>query len=69
MLLLLTICVVNVRSVVENYMFDENDEIQCMDEEQQESASLSDIDPSHYLKQQSAGIVYANRNPIEETKL
>ena len=50
-------------------MFDENDEIQCLDEEQQESTSLSDIDPSDYLKQQSAGIVYANRNPIEETKL
>ena len=41
-----------------------------MDEQQEESTSLSDIDPSHYLKhQQSAGIVYVNTASDEETKL
>ena len=51
-------------------MLDENDEIQGMDEQEQEIFSLSDIDPSHYLRhQQSAGIVYANTASNEETKV
>ena len=51
-------------------MLDENDEIQGMDEQEQEISSLSDIDPSHYLRhQQSAGIVYANTASNEETKV
>ena len=55
-----TLCVVNVRTVVENCI-DENDEIQGMDEQEQEIISLSNIDSSHYMKhQQSAGIVYTN---------
>ena len=64
------VCVVNVRVVAENFAFDENDEIQGMDEQQQENTSLSDTDPSHYLRhQQSAGIIYANTASNEETKL
>ena len=64
------IYVVNFRTVAENSTFDEYDDIQHMDEQQQESASLSDITPSNYLRhQQSAGIIYANEIPIEETKL
>ena len=61
--------IVNFRTVVEKSTFDEYDEIQHMDEQQQESASLSsDITPSNYLRhQQNAGIIYAN--PNEETKL
>ena len=61
--------IVNFRTVAENSTFDEYDEIQHMDEQQQESASLSsDITPSNYLRhQQSAGIIYAN--PNVETKL
>ena len=55
-----TLCVVTVRTVVENCI-EENDEIQGMDEQEQEIISLSNIDSSHYLKhQQSAGIVYTN---------
>ena len=65
-----TLCAVNVRMVAENYEFDENDEIQGINEQQQENTSLPDIDPSHYLRhQQSAGIVYANTTSNEETKL
>ena len=65
-----TCCVVNVRTIAENYDFDEYDEIQYLDEQQGESDSLSDITPSHYLRhQQSAGIIIANKIPIEETKL
>ena len=61
---------VNVRSVVENFAFDEYDEIQYMNEQQQECDSLSDITPSHYLRvQQSGGIIFANKIPNEETKL
>ena len=61
---------VNVRTVVENYEFDEYDEIQYMNEQQQEGASLSDITPSHYLRhQQSGGTIFANKIPNEETKL
>ena len=62
------LCIVNVRTVVENYMFDEFDEIQGMDEQQQENISISDIDPSHYMKRrQSAGIFHANKTPNQET--
>ena len=65
-----TLCVANVKTGVENYMFDENDEIQGMDKQEQEISSLYDTDPSHYLRhQQSAGIIYANKASNEETKL
>ena len=61
-----TICVVNVRTTAENFEFDEYDEMQYMDEEQQESTSLSDFTPSHYLRhQQSAGIISPNKIPNE----
>ena len=61
---------VNVRSVVENFAFDEYDEIQYINEQQQECDSLSDITPSHYLRlQQSGEIIFANKIPNEETKL
>ena len=64
------IYVVNFRTVAENSTFDEYDDIQRMDEQQHESASLSDITPSNYLRhQQSSGIIYANEIPVEETKL
>ena len=65
-----TIFVVNVRTTAENFEFDEYDEMQHMDKEQQESTSLSDFTPSHYLRhQQSAGIIYTNEIPNEETKI
>lgn len=61
---------VNIRTVVENFAFDEYDEIQYMNEQQQECNSLSDITPSHYLRhQQSEGTVFANKIPNEETKV
>ena len=41
-----------------------------MDEQQDESDSLSDITPSHYLRhQQSAGIIITNKMANEETEL
>ena len=41
-----------------------------MDEKQEESDSVSDITPSHYLRHQSgAGIIIANKIPDEETGL
>ena len=68
--LLFTIYVVNVRTGVENFEFDENDEIQYTNVEQQEATSLSDFTPSSYLRhQQSAGIIYPSNIPNEETKL
>ena len=68
--LLSTLCVVNIHSAVENYEFDDNDEIQYLDEQQEESVSLSEISPSHYLRHQHGGtIVYANKNLNEEAKL
>ena len=64
------ICIVNVHTDVEYYKFDENDEIQYLDEQQEDSVSLSDMTPSYYLRhQQSGGIIYANRNLNEEAKL
>ena len=62
----ISVCVVNVCSVVEDYEFDENDKIHHVSG-QQETASLSDTTPSQYLKHQ--GIVYANRISKEETEL
>ena len=65
-----TLCIVNVRADVENYEFDEDDKIRYLDEQQQNSVSLSDINPSCYLRHQhSGGIIYANRNLNEEAKL
>lgn len=46
-------------------MFDKCDENRGVDEQQQENFSVSDIDP--LKRQQSVGIVYANRNPNQET--
>ena len=41
-----------------------------MNEQQEESDSLSDITPSDYLRhQQSVGTIIANKIPNEETKL
>ena len=54
---IISVCVVDVRTVVENYEVDENDKIYHVDRQQQETTSLSDITPSHYLKHQ--GIIYA----------
>ena len=67
--LLLLAYVVNVRTGVENYCFDEYDEIQEADVQQQESTSLFDYAPAlNYLKyQQGLGITYANPNADEET--
>ena len=61
------ICVVNVRTVVDDYEFDKNDKIHRVSGRQQETPSLSDTTRSHYLKHQR--IVYANRISKEETKL
>ena len=62
--------IVNVRTGVDNFEFDENDEIQYTNVEQQEATSLSDFAPSNYLKyQQSAGIISPSKIPNEETKL
>ena len=68
--LLFAIYVVNVRTGVENFEFDENDEIQYTNAEEQETTSLSDFTPSNYLRhQQYAGVIYPNKIPNEETKL
>ena len=59
--------IVNVRTGVDNFEFDENEYTNV---EQQEATSLSDFAPSNYLKyQQSAGIIYPSKIPNEETKL
>ena len=63
----ISVCVVNVRSVAEDYEFGEYDKIHHVNEKQQETASLPDTTPSHYLNHQ--GIVYANTISKEETKL
>ena len=61
------ICVVNARTVVEDYEFDEYNEIQCVDAQQQESSSLSDFSPSYYLKHQQT--IYSNKTANEDTAL
>lgn len=69
--MLFSLCVVNIHCDAEYYNFDEFDEIKQTNGQLQESISLSDTDPSHYLKhQQNPDIIYANRNSTtEETKL
>ena len=62
------ICVVNAYTVVEDYKFDEYDEIQCVDMQRQETSSLSDISPSsEYLKHQQT--IYRNTITDEDTVL
>ena len=61
---------VNVCVGVDNYVFDEYDEIQFVGAEQQESTSQSDFTASQYLRhQQSAGIIYPSKVSDEEAKL
>ena len=68
--MLFAIYVVNVRTGVENFEFDENDEIQYTNAEEQETTSLSDFSPSNYLRrQQNAVVIYPNEIPNEETKV
>ena len=57
--------------IVENFIFDEYDEIQHMDDvQQQESDVLSKYTPSDYLRKQQNTRVYSNRQLLsEETKL
>ena len=61
--------IVNVRTGVDNFEFDENDEIQYTNVEQQEATSLSDFAPNYLKHQQSAVIIYPSKIPNEETKL
>ena len=59
--------IVNVRTDVDNFEFDENEYTNV---EQQEATSLSDFAPLNYLKyQQSAGTICPSKIPNEETKL
>ena len=63
----ISVCVVNVRFVAEDYEFGEYDKIHHVNEKKHETSSLPDTTPSHYLNHQ--GIVYANTISKEETKL
>ena len=63
----ISVCVVNVRSVAKDHEFGEYDKIHHVNGKQQETSSLPDTTPSHYLSHQ--GIVYANTISKEETEL
>ena len=62
----ISVCVVNVHSVAEDYEFGEYDKIHHVNEKQQETTLLPDTTPSHYLNHR---VVYANTISKEETKL